>query len=154
MGSRTTFSLYSYSNNDVNNLVYLIPSIKWKYFYPQDLKDSIIDSKTFDLQKAFKETSGWEGDPLMNYSSDYLPTIVLLEGGYSDKGSFIFLFLKKQKQIAIRCFTFDEFKGSNLSKIEEDLRKEIEDIQSEESKKVIEVYSAVVEEILSYERKS
>ena len=154
MGSRTTFSLYSYCNNDVNNLVYLIPSIKWKYFYPEAIKYAIIDSKTFDPQKAFKETSGWEGDPLMNYSSEHLPTIVLLEGGYSNKGSFVFLFLKKEKQIAIRCFTFDEFKICNIPKIEEDLRKEIEGIQSEESKKVIDVYRIIAEEILSYERKS
>ena len=154
MGSRTTFSLYGYCHNDVNNLTYLIPSIKWKYFYPESIKEAILDERTFDPQIAFKETSGWEGDPLMNYSSEYLPTIVLLEGDGSNKGSFVFLFLKKDRKIAIRCFTFSDFKKCPTYKVEEELRKEIEGLQSEESKRVVGEFKGIAEEILSYERKN
>ena len=154
MGTRTTFSLYTYCNNDVNNLCCLIPSIKWKYFRPNQIQEAIIDERTFDIQKAFKDVSGWEGDHLMNYSAAYLPTIVLLEGDRSNLGSWVFLFLKEEEKIAIRCFTFNDFKTCNISKVEEELGKEIEGHQSEESKKVLNAFSGVVSEILDYERKS
>lgn len=151
MGSRTTIAIYSYRDADFNNIVTLIPSIRWKYFYPEDVTKNIIDKKTFDFQKMVSGVSGWEGHPLMDYSDEYLPTLILLEGEECSKGSFVIFFKKNNSMIALRSFSFEEIKGKGVAKIEEDINKELETgIETEESKRVKETFQEIFSEIKQF----
>jgi hypothetical protein len=127
MGSRTNFGIATYRHNDLSNTCIVMPSMSQKYFYPTDVQRAIIDNAKIDIQKALESVSGWEGDSREKTAQEYLPTIILLQGDGSKKGSFVINYLKSDSgEIYYRIFSFKEYKTVDINEIETALTKEAE----------------------------
>ncbi len=127
MGSRTNFGISTYRHNDLSNQCIIMPSMSMKYFYPENVKNAIIDDVKIDIQKAVADVSGWEGDSWQHTAQEYLPTIILLQGETSNRGSFVINYVKDDRNnIFYRVFSFSEYKDANIGQIEKDLRDEMQ----------------------------
>ena len=127
MGSRTNFGISTYHHNDLGNQCTIMPSLSMKYFYPENIKNAIIDNVKIDIQKAVEDVSGWEGDSWQHTAQEYLPTIILLQGSGSDMGSFVVNYkIDDKDNIFYRVFSFLEYKEVDTRQIEEDLDNEIQ----------------------------
>ena len=126
MGSRTNFGISTYHHNDLSNQCTIMPSLSMKYFYPEKVKEAIIDNVKIDIQKVVESVSGWEGDSWDYTAQEYLPTILLLQGDSSNLGSFVVNYKKADGGEIYYCvFSFDEYKNADISQIEKDLDAEI-----------------------------
>lgn len=126
MGSRTNFGISTYRHNDLSNQCIIMPSLSMKYFYPQNVKNAIIDNVKIDIQKAVEDVSGWEGDSWNHTAQEYLPTVILLQGSSSDRGSFVINYVKDDRNnIYYRVFSFSEYMDADINQIEKDLGDEM-----------------------------
>jgi len=122
MGSRTNFGIDTYRRNDLSNTCIIMPSLSQKYFYPENVKMGIIDNVKIDIQEVVKDVTGWEGDSWNKTAQEHLPTIILLQGYESEKGSFVINYLiSDDKEIYYRVFSFDEYKTINIYDVEKSL---------------------------------
>lgn len=127
MGSRTNFGISTYRHNDLSNQCIIMPSMSMKYFYPQNVQKGIIDEVNIDILKVVEDVIGWEGDNWEHTAQEYLPTIILLQGSSSNRGSFVINYVKDDRSnIYYRVFSFLEYKNVNIRQIEKDLRDEIQ----------------------------
>ena len=137
MGSRTNFGIATYHHNDLSNTCIIMPSLSQKYFYPEDVQRGIINNVKIDIHEVVKDVSGWEGDSWDETAQDYLPTIILLQGISSNRGSFVINYLKADNgKVFYRVFPFDEYKTANITEVEKDLINEMQSgISVEHTKK-------------------
>jgi len=126
MGSRTNFGISTYRLNDLSNTCTIMPSLSQKYFYPENVQRGIIDNVKIDIQEVVKDVSGWEGDDWNHTAQEYLPTIILLQGEGSDRGSFVINYLNED-DLYYRVFSFDEYKAIDVDELEDILRDEMKD---------------------------
>ncbi|OJX63103.1 MAG: hypothetical protein BGO84_14460 [Dysgonomonas sp. 37-18] len=98
-----------------------------KYFYPQNVQKGIIDDTNIDILKVVEAVSGWEGDDITHTAQEYLPTVILLQGSSSNRGSFVINYLKDDRgNIFYRVLSFSDYKTANIDQIEKDLRDEMQ----------------------------
>jgi hypothetical protein len=128
MGSRTNFGIATYRHDDLSNIVIIMPSMSQKYFYPQNVKDAIIDNVKIDIQKVLEDVSDWEGDSWTHTAQEYMPTIILLQGSGSYRGSFVVNYLKNEDSdiIYYRVFSFEKYKEINLVNVDKVIQFECE----------------------------
>ncbi|MBN9300297.1 MULTISPECIES: hypothetical protein [Dysgonomonas] len=127
MGSRTNFGISTYRHNDLSNICIIMPSLSMKYFYPQNVQKGIIDDTNIDILKVVEAVSGWEGDDITHTAQEYLPTVILLQGSSSNRGSFVINYLKDDRgNIFYRVLSFSDYKTANIDQIEKDLRDEMQ----------------------------
>lgn len=126
MGSRTNFGISTYRHNDLSNICIIMPSLSMKYFYPQNVQKGIIDDTNIDILKVVKDVSGWEGDDSTHTAQEYLPTVILLQGSSSNRGSYVINYLKDDNNIYYRVLSFSDYKTINIDQIEKDLRAEMQ----------------------------
>ena len=120
MGSRTNFGIATYRRNDLSNTCTIMPSLSQKHFYPEDVQRGIIDNVKIDIQEVVKGVLGWEGDNWSKTVQKYLPTIVLLQGEGSKRGSFVINYLKgNDDKVYYRVFSFDDYKTVDIQALEE-----------------------------------
>lgn len=124
MGSRTNFGIAVYHYDDLSNICVIMPSLSMKYFFPKDVQRGIIDNTKIDINEVVKDVSGWEGDSHKITRQNNLPTIILLQGCDSTRGSFVFNYLLVDGEVYYRLFPFEIYKTVNVEEVEESLWKE------------------------------
>ncbi len=74
-----------------------------------------------------EDVSGWEGDNWQHTAQEYLPTVILLQGSSSNRGSFVINYVKDDRNnVFYRVFPFSEYKDADINEIEKDLRDEMQ----------------------------
>lgn len=124
MGSRTNFGIAVYHYDDLSNICVIMPSLSMKYFYPKNVQRGIVDNVKIDINEVLKDVSGWEGDSSRITHQEYLPTIIVLQGEDSTRGSFVFNYLLVGGRVYYRLFPFDIYKTVNIEEVEDSLWKE------------------------------
>ena len=126
MGSRTNFGIAVYHYDDLSNICVIMPSLSMKYFYPKDVQRGIVDNVKIDINEVLKDVSGWEGDSHLITRQNNLPTIIVLQGCDSTRGSFVFNYILADGKVYYRLFPFEIYKTVNIEEVEESLGKEAE----------------------------
>ena len=148
MGSRTNFGIATYRNDDLSNICTIMPSMSLKYFYPENVQRGIIDSVKIDIHEVVNDVSGWEGDDWRHTAQEYLPTIILLQGDGSHRGSYVINYVKSDRgEIYYRVFSFEEYKNVDVDEIEETLKSEMESrVSSEHTKEHQDLINSLIRE--------
>lgn len=122
MGSRTNFGISFYHHDDLTNTTTIMPSLSMKYFYPQNVQKAIIDNVKIDIHAALWDVSGWEGDDSRHTAQEHLPTVLLMQGSGSTKGSFVVNYVIGENGVRYyRVFPFFAYRKINIAALGKEL---------------------------------